>query len=121
MENGAGAGADDDGRVTLLSEADFEVCASSASKIEMTGVKRVLAGTSFPLEIGYTSASRTYLHLIQERCVARWPYGKTSLSLLRADLSFLTSLRKEKEDENNHVASNAADNRLPLSDYKWAG
>jgi hypothetical protein len=95
VENGAGAGAEDDGTLTLLNDAKFDVCFGSVAKPKKTGVKRVLAGACFPLEIGYTSASRTYLHLIQEGCVARWPYGKTSLSLLQADLPHFNPVRKK--------------------------
>lgn len=35
-----------------------------------------------PLEIGYTDASRTLLHLAQFHTVARWPYGDEYLTLL---------------------------------------
>ena len=28
-----------------------------------------------PLEVGYTTASRTLMHLIEDRGLARWPYG----------------------------------------------
>ena len=41
-----------------------------------------------PLEVGYTFPSRTVLHLSQYKGLARWPYGKTSIYLLKAALSW---------------------------------
>lgn len=35
-----------------------------------------------PLEVGSSKASRTYLHLLQEGGVARWPYGDDRIYLL---------------------------------------
>lgn len=37
--------------------------------------------TSAPLEIGYTDASRTVLHLLESGRVARWPYGSEDVWL----------------------------------------
>jgi len=85
VENGTGSGADDDGILTLLSDVKFELCADALPDSKISSVRHVPSGSRFPLEIGYTAASRTYLHLIQERGVARWPYGKTSLTLMRAE------------------------------------
>jgi hypothetical protein len=42
----------------------------------------ILPPTTFALEVGTTRASRTYLHLKQESCLARWPYGSDSVHLL---------------------------------------
>lgn len=38
-----------------------------------------------PLEIGGTDASRTFLHLAEDGCVARWPYGSDEVTLLVVD------------------------------------
>lgn len=42
----------------------------------------VVPPRSAPLEVGTTKASRTWLHLAQERCIARWPYGLDRIVLL---------------------------------------
>lgn len=44
-----------------------------------------------PLEIGYTDATRTYLHLAQEGAVARWPYGHDHLYVLTTTPRFSMS------------------------------
>ena len=36
-----------------------------------------------PLEVGYTQASRTMLHIAQDRGLARWPYGQKQIWVLR--------------------------------------
>ena len=38
--------------------------------------------TSAPLEVGYTNASRTYLHLLDTGIVARWPYGSEDIWII---------------------------------------
>jgi hypothetical protein len=35
-----------------------------------------------PLEVGYTSAFTTLQHLRGERCIARWPYDSTAITLM---------------------------------------
>ena len=35
-----------------------------------------------PLEVGFTSASRTLMHLTQEGAIARWPYGHDHIRVL---------------------------------------
>jgi hypothetical protein len=42
---------------------------------------QIPAGTA-PLEIGLTMPSRTMLHLLQDRGVARWAYGSNSIDLI---------------------------------------
>jgi hypothetical protein len=41
-----------------------------------------------PLEIGSTKISRTLLHFVQERCLARWPYGHNQVVLFTATEQF---------------------------------
>lgn len=42
---------------------------------------------SAPLEIGYQSAARTWIQLLQSKCLARWPYGHTRVYLLDLGLA----------------------------------
>ncbi|EGE40753.1 hypothetical protein GTY83_06880 [Streptomyces sp. SID4928] len=47
---------------------------------------------SAPLEIGYTDASRTFLHLTEGGIVARWPYGSDDIWL------FFYATMQDRED-----------------------
>jgi hypothetical protein len=68
-----------DGTLTLESDVYFTTY-DGTSILNPTIRKR--AAWKFPLEIGYTKASRTILHLIRSRGVARLPYGSRHLTIL---------------------------------------
>jgi hypothetical protein len=55
---------------------------ASAWRVEDEKEQLVLAQPRrVPLEIGVTKPSRTLMHLRQEHCVARWPYGTDWLTV----------------------------------------
>lgn len=71
-----GGGADDDGWVR------FTPAFVSNPTVE-PGIRKWLSShPGLPLEIGYTKASKTFMHMARFRGVARWPYGHTRLFLL---------------------------------------
>jgi hypothetical protein len=54
-----------------------------------------------PLEVGYTCASRTWLHLFEGGSVAHWPYGQTWLWVfvgMPTPTEFVLELRKPLND-----------------------
>jgi len=73
-----GGSVDDDG--TFLWDHSIELVKSTSDN--MMSVERVVVPSGrVPLEVGYTTGSRTLLHLAQERGVARWPYGSCLIYL----------------------------------------
>jgi hypothetical protein len=64
---------DGDGWLDIPVAADV-VIRDQGSVIATAGDPR-LRWDGAPLEIGYTCASRTWLHLVEHGIVARWPYG----------------------------------------------
>lgn len=50
--------------------------AGIVDRIELPG------GGGAPIEVGYTTGSRTLMHFAEYGCLARWPYEQESLTLL---------------------------------------
>jgi hypothetical protein len=66
VDPGQGMSTSGDGRLEWIAPVEFETPEGAV----------VVGPTSIPLEIGTSAASRTLLHLIEDRAVARWPYGQ---------------------------------------------
>lgn len=43
---------------------------------------RMIPENSAPLEVGYTELGTTFMHLVDEHFLARWPYGSKTITLL---------------------------------------
>lgn len=72
----SGGPGDQDG--SLSWSAPIDAVSAATPKLDTV----VVPPGSAPLEVGTTKASRTWLHLAQERCLARWPYGLDRIVLL---------------------------------------
>lgn len=78
-----GGSADQDGEFAWKHSIDLTVQrydAATNALLEETCVP--IDARSVPLEVGYTKGSRTLLHLMQERGLARWPYESAWLHIL---------------------------------------
>ena len=70
----------EDGRIDISGEIDL-----SGKNIETNKKISIKTSGSFPLEVGYTSAVKTFFSLCAEGGVgrlARWPYGSPDIYLL---------------------------------------
>jgi hypothetical protein len=65
-------GNDCDGYIQTALPIDFELASREFIKV---------SPRQFPLEVGYTQFSRTLLHIVEEGCLARWPYGSCNITL----------------------------------------
>ena len=74
---------DDDGVINTLSPAPFVKLRGNPVADTTTREIVSVGPTQFPLEIGYTTAARSFFHIKQEGALARWCYGSDSLVLLK--------------------------------------
>jgi hypothetical protein len=75
---GKGGSADDDGIFSWADCVDASIITEPPNKT----ARVVLDPMQVPLEVGYTEASKTLIHLRGEGGVARWPYGHNELTIL---------------------------------------
>ena len=64
-----------------------------------------------PLEIGFTSASRTLLHLREQGAVARWPYGSNTIRLFLCKSVFELRAQEMQSALREALKSRAVDYR----------
>lgn len=63
---------------------------------DVAGVKRALQPKwSAPLEVGYTSYTRSYCHLLMEGYLARWPYESKNIYLFALEQSCMAHIEFE--------------------------
>jgi len=93
-----GRSAKDDGYIEAIK--DFKVTDAWSANEEV--IVRLAKTTIFPLEVGYTKSYTTYGHLMEDGCVARWPYGSKSIYLLDM-FEYMMELRSNlfEEDKKN--------------------
>lgn len=72
---------DQDGYVEW-SEPIRTVATVGHADLTQTSSRVMVDPRSIPLEVGYTKASRTFLHLAQERALARWPYDSDKITIM---------------------------------------
>jgi hypothetical protein len=72
----AGGTDDADGYFEWVEKIYFDKNSNVRSQVEVPPDR-------VPLEVGITKPSRTLLHLVQERAIARWPYGSESIFVLK--------------------------------------
>lgn len=82
-----GRGHGDDGIIKWDKPIHATVCVHRGSPgcpigCDVSQMDRILPSGSAPLEIGNTAASRTLLHLIQDRSLARWAYESKEIVLV---------------------------------------
>jgi hypothetical protein len=74
-----GTQSDSDGWIKWSEEIQLTCIPKSG---EPSFIKTIEPGLAV-LEVGYTHASKTHIHLAMDRKLARWPYGSTTLRIFR--------------------------------------
>jgi hypothetical protein len=69
--------ADSDGRLYWDTPIDAAVTTYNGDKIE-----KHIEPSFAPLEVGYTKFETTWMHLMSQKCLARWPYGSKDILLM---------------------------------------